>query len=93
MVKIGRMVSPQIEDGARVVYNFFRIAVTYPLLFMVGVAITPWKGLVEAFHPANIATIIATVVSLMVTGFFVGKLMGMYPIETAIVNSSLDITE
>ncbi|MGA7324298.1 MAG: 2-hydroxycarboxylate transporter family protein [Rhodomicrobium sp.] len=88
MVKIGQMVSPQIEDGARVVYNFFRIAVTYPLLFMVGVAITPWKGLVEAFHPANIATIIATVVSLMVTGFFVGKLMGMYPIETAIVNST-----
>jgi malate:Na+ symporter len=88
MVKIGRGVSPQIEAGARVVYKFFQTAVTYPLLFMVGVAITPWKGLMEAFHPANIATIVATVVTLMTTGFVVGRLMNMYPIETAIVNAT-----
>jgi malate:Na+ symporter len=68
MVKIGRGVSPQIEAGARVVYRFFQVAVTYPLLFMVGVAITPWKGLMEAFHLANIATIVTTVVMLMATG-------------------------
>jgi malate:Na+ symporter len=88
LVKLGRGVSPKIEAGARVVYKFFQTAVTYPLLFMVGVAITPWKGLVEAFHPANIVTIVATVAALMTTGFFVGRLMNMYPIETAIVNAT-----
>lgn len=88
VVKIGRGVSPQIEAGARVVYKFFQTAVTYPLLFMVGVAITPWKGLMEAFHPANIATIVATVATLMATGFVVGRLMNMYPIETAIINAT-----
>jgi len=40
-----------------VVYKFFRTAVVYPLLFAVGVAITPWDKLLAAFHPANIVTI------------------------------------
>ena len=32
-------------------------------------------------------TIIATVVSLTATGYYVGKLLRTYPIETAIVNA------
>jgi Na+/citrate or Na+/malate symporter len=70
-----------------VVYKFFSTAVTYPLLFAIGVAMTPWDKLVAAFHPANIITIVATVATLMATGWFVGKRMKMYPIEAAIVNA------
>jgi malate:Na+ symporter len=88
MVKIARGVSPEIEAGARIVYRFFQTAVTYPLLFMVGVAITPWDGLIKAFHPANIATIVATVVTLMATGFVVARWVKLYPIEVAIVNAT-----
>jgi len=44
--------------------------------------------LVAAFHPANIITIFATVATLMATGFVVGRWMGMYPIETAIINAT-----
>ncbi|KQT78710.1 hypothetical protein ASG59_05825 [Methylobacterium sp. Leaf466] len=32
-------------------------------------------------------TIVATVATLMATGFFVGRRLGMYPIEAAIVNA------
>jgi malate:Na+ symporter len=88
LVKIARGVSPQIEAGARVVYRFFQTAVTYPLLFMVGVAITPWDGLIKAFHPANIATIVATVMTLIATGFAIAKWVNIYPIEAAIVNAT-----
>jgi malate:Na+ symporter len=88
IVKIARGVSPEIEAGARVVYRFFQTAVTYPLLFMVGVAITPWDGLIKAFYPANIATIVATVVTLMATGFVVARWVNLYPIEAAIVNAT-----
>ncbi|MGI4799991.1 MAG: 2-hydroxycarboxylate transporter family protein [Janthinobacterium lividum] len=85
--KVLRAVPPSLEEGARVVFRFFVTAVTYPLLFSTAVALTPWHELVEAFHPANLVTIIATVVSLTATGFYVGRLLNLYPIETAIVNA------
>jgi len=88
VVKLSHAASPKLQEGAYVVYKFFATAVVYPLLFAVGVAITPWDKLVAAFHPANIITIFATVATLMVTGFVVGRWMGMYPIETAIINAT-----
>jgi len=87
ILKLGRVVSPGLEAGAHRVYRFFQVAVTYPLLFAIGVALTPWDKLVAAFHLANVITIVATVVTLMATGFAVGRLLRMYPIETAIVNA------
>jgi CCS family citrate carrier protein len=88
VVKLVHGASPKLQEGAFVVYKFFRIAVVYPLLFAVGVAITPWDKLIAAFHPANIITIVATVASLMATGFVVGRWLKMYPIETAIINAT-----
>ena len=88
VVKLAHGASPKLQEGAFVVYKFFRVAVVYPLLFAVGVAITPWDKLIAAFHPANIITIFATVSSLMATGFLVGRWLKMYPIETAIINAT-----
>src|SRR6266851_7207250 len=88
VVKLAHGASPKLQEGAFVVYKFFRVAVVYPLLFAVGVAITPWDKLIAAFHPANIITIFTTVSSLMATGFIVGRWLKMYPIETAIINAT-----
>ena len=88
VVKLAHAASPKLQEGAYVVYKFFHTAVVYPLLFAVGVAITPWDKLIAAFHLANIITIFATVASLMMTGFVVGRWLKMYPIETAIINST-----
>lgn len=87
LVKLARAVSPPLQEGAFVVYKFFSTAVTYPLLFAIGVAMTPWDKLTAAFTLANTVTIVATVVTLMGTGFVVGRLLKMYPIDTAIVNA------
>ncbi len=87
LAKLTRAVSPELQQGGLVVYEFVRTSMTYPLLFAIGVALTPWDKLVAAFHPANIITIVSTVVTIMATGFVVGRLMKMYPIETAIVNA------
>jgi Na+/citrate or Na+/malate symporter len=88
LVKLAHGASPKLQEGAFIVYKFFHTAVVYPLLFLVGVAITPWDKLIAAFHPANIITIFATVASLMATGFIVGRWLNMYPIETAIINAT-----
>ena len=85
LLKLAQAVPPSLEQGAYVVYQFFRRAVTYPLLFAIGVALTPWDRLMAAFAPRNLLTIIATVVTLVTTGFFVGRWIRLYPIDTAIV--------
>jgi Na+/citrate or Na+/malate symporter len=87
LVKLTRAVSPPLQQGAFVVYKFFSTAVTYPLLFAIGVAMTPWDKLVAAFTVPNLITIFATVATLMATGFVVGRQLNMYPIDTAIVNA------
>lgn len=86
-VKLTQAVSPQIQQGSFVVYKFFSVAVTYPLLFAVGVARTPWDKLMAAFTFGNLLTIMATVATLMASGALVGRLMRMYPIEAAVVNA------
>jgi Na+/citrate or Na+/malate symporter len=48
---------------------------------------TPWDKQVAAITPAIIMVIVSTVASLMATGVFVGRRLGMYPIESAIVNA------
>jgi malate:Na+ symporter len=87
LVKLAHVAPIELQQGASVVYNFFRTAVTYPLLFAIGVAMTPWDKLMAAFAPANLITIVATVTTLIATGFFVGRWIGLYPIEAAIVNA------
>lgn len=85
LLKLGRVFSPALEQGAFSVYQFFRTAVTYPLLFAIGVAMTPWDKLIGAFTVPNVVTIVATVVAMMATGFGVARLIGMYPIDVGIV--------
>jgi malate:Na+ symporter len=87
IVKLTSAISPRLQQGAFVVYKFFSTAVTYPLLFAIGVALTPWDRLVAAFNLPNLITIVATVTTLMGTGFVVARLLNMYPIDVAIVNA------
>jgi Na+/citrate or Na+/malate symporter len=87
MFKLSRLVSPQLQQSSFIVYKFFSTAVTYPLLFAIGASMTPWDKLVSAFNVVNLTVIVSTVASLIATGFFVGRKMNMYPIETAIINA------
>ncbi|MDG1641372.1 2-hydroxycarboxylate transporter family protein [Klebsiella huaxiensis] len=86
LLKLANGVSPRLQEGSQMVYKFFRTAVTYPILFAVGVAITPWQELVNAFTVSNLLVIISTVSALVATGFVVGKKIGMHPIDVAIVS-------
>ncbi|ATF94310.1 Citrate/malate-proton symporter [Cedecea neteri] len=86
LIKLCHGVSPRMLAGSQVVYKFFQTAVTYPILFAVGVAITPWNELVDAFTLTNLLVIVSTVSALVATGFFVGKKIGMHPIDVAIVS-------
>ncbi|WP_307892884.1 2-hydroxycarboxylate transporter family protein [Bacillus swezeyi] len=86
-IKLFRLAPANLESGAFSVSRFFSTAVTYPLLFAIGVSMTPWDKLIAAFNLANIITIVSVVVTMMTVGFFTGKWLNMYPIETAIINA------
>ena len=87
ILKLGRVVSPRLQSGAYALFRFFSTAVTYPLLFAIGVAMTPWDKLTASFTLPVLATIFVTVATLMGTGYLIARVIGMYPIDVAIVNS------
>src|SRR3974390_2707846 len=87
LAKLFQAVSPHLQRGGFVVYKFFSTAVTYPLLFAIGVSMTPWNKLMAAFNLPNVITIVSTVATLMATGALVGRWLNMYPIEAAIINA------
>jgi malate:Na+ symporter len=86
-MKFGQVASPRLERGAFANFQFFSTAVTYPLLFAIGVAKTPWEKLMGAFNLPTLATIVATVAALMGTGFVTARFIGLYPVDTAIVTA------
>lgn len=87
-MKLGWSVTRRLEIGADAVFQLFAKVGTYPLLFMVGVAWTPWDSLIAALAPANLITIAASVVTLVGVGFWVGRKVNLYPIEAALVNAT-----
>ncbi|MBS0335163.1 MAG: 2-hydroxycarboxylate transporter family protein, partial [Proteobacteria bacterium] len=87
LMKFGHVASPRLERGAFANFQFFSTAVTYPLLFAIGVAKTPWEKLIASFNAPTLITIVATVATLMGVGFATARLVGLYPIDTAIVTA------
>lgn len=83
--KLGRAISPALEQGGKGVYQFFSGIVTWPLLFALGVALTPWQEFVSAFTVPTVVTVFATVGSMIASGFFVARFVAMYPIDVAVV--------
>ncbi|WP_394762588.1 2-hydroxycarboxylate transporter family protein [Phenylobacterium sp.] len=87
LMKFGRIASPRLERGAFSNFQFFSTVVTYPLLFAIGVAKTPWEKLIGAFNLPTLATIVVTVATLIGIGFIMARVVRLYPIDTAIVNA------
>jgi malate:Na+ symporter len=87
LLKVSNLLPSWLDQAAATVGRFFAVTVTYPLLFAVAVALTPWSAVKEALHPANLLLITLVVFTLTATGFFVGRWMKMFPIETALINA------
>ena len=58
------------------------------MLFAFGLVLTPWDKLLAGFAPANLLTIVATVLSLIATGFFTARWVKLYPIDAAIITGT-----
>lgn len=67
------------------VYQKATAIFTYPILFTVGLFLTPWSALLDSFALANVVTVGVTVATLATTGFIVARLIGFPPLDGALV--------
>ncbi|GAM53840.1 hypothetical protein EBME_2303 [bacterium endosymbiont of Mortierella elongata FMR23-6] len=86
LIKLTLSLSSNLEEGAYLMHHFFAKAAAYPILFGLGLTLTPWETLLSALNPAYFVTIFVTVVTLALTGLIVGRWIGLNPIESAIIN-------
>lgn len=87
ILKISKLMPAKMEQGAYQLYKFISGSLTYPLMIGLGVIYVPWAALVSAITPAYIAICASTVLAMISSGYFIGKFINMYPVESALVTS------
>jgi Na+/citrate or Na+/malate symporter len=87
LLKVSNLLPSWLDHAAASVGRFFAVAVTYPLLFAVAIAMTPWASVKEALHPDSLILITLVVLTLTVTGFFAGQWVRLFPVESALINA------
>lgn len=87
LVKALGIMPEKMEQGAYHMYRFVATNLTWALLIGVGALYTPWNDVLAAISPAYIATVAAAVIAMVASGFYVGRVMNMYPVEAALVTA------
>jgi malate:Na+ symporter len=85
LVKWLKLLPAHIEQGAFQMYKFITTNLTYPLLVGLGILYVPLKDVKAIVSIPYILICAAIVVAMVATGYWVGKLIGMYEVESAIV--------
>ncbi|MFP7493307.1 2-hydroxycarboxylate transporter family protein [Terribacillus saccharophilus] len=87
IIKSGNLLPQKMQDGAQQLYKFVSTAFTWPLMVGLGVVFIPLEDVASVFTIGFAVTCIAVVVAMAASGYFVGKLMKMYPVEACIVTA------
>lgn len=85
IVKYSRLMPARMEQGAYHMYRFIATNLTWPLLVGLGALYVPCKEVVAALTPGYLAVCLSAVAAMWTTGFVVGRILRMYPVESAIV--------
>ncbi|PTM59808.1 2-hydroxycarboxylate transporter family protein [Desmospora activa] len=85
IVKYIQVLPAKMEQGAFHLYKFISSTLTWPLMVGLGVLFIPLDEVLKVISPSYIAIVMSVVITMVMTGFYVGKWMKMYSIEAAIV--------
>ncbi|WP_026573391.1 2-hydroxycarboxylate transporter family protein [Bacillus sp. UNC438CL73TsuS30] len=85
VVKSIKIMPVKMEQGAFHLYKFVSGSLTWPLMVGLGMLYIPLKDVVKIVTPAYVIICVAVVLAMMSSGYFVGKLMKMFPVDAAIV--------
>lgn len=87
VLKLSQLMPQRMEQGAYQMYRFVAVNLTPAVLVGLGAIFISWDQLISALSPGYFLVCAATVLTLIGTGFGVGLLMRMYPVEAAIVTA------
>ncbi|CAI8831287.1 Citrate/malate transporter [compost metagenome] len=85
LFKYLRVLPEKLEKGANSFYKLVSSAFIWPVMIGLGMLYVPLDSVVKVFSVGYVLVCVSVVVSMTVAGFFIGNLMKMYPIESAIV--------
>lgn len=85
LVKYLRLMPAKMEQGAHQLYKFVSSSLTWPLMVGLGVLYIPLKDVVHIITLPYVIVVTLTVLAMVSSGWLVGKLLNMYPVEAATV--------
>lgn len=85
LVKVSKVMPAQMELGAYQMYQFMTSNLTYAILVGLGTLFVPWNQMVASVTPGYVLLCAAIVLAMVASGFGIGLLLKMYPVESAIV--------
>jgi malate:Na+ symporter len=87
LLKLAHAIPESMEVGAYQMYKFMSTNLTFAILVGLGTLFVSWDKLVDAFSPAFFVICASTVIAMIVSGFFAGMWLKMYPVESAIITA------
>ena len=83
--KVLNVFPSSVEDGARAVYEAVSGYFIYPLMIGLGMLYIPLASVMSVLSAGYVATVILVVCTMAASGFFVGRWVGMYPVDASLV--------
>jgi len=85
ILKVLNVFPSSVEDGARAVYTAISQHFIYPLMIGLGMLYIPLSSVMGVISIGYVATCAAVVLAMAASGFFVGRALGMYPVDASLV--------
>ncbi|WP_068784627.1 2-hydroxycarboxylate transporter family protein [Paenibacillus phocaensis] len=85
LLKISKLLPYKIEQGAYHLYKFVSGTLTWPLMVGLGILYIPLEDVAALISIPYVLVCASVITAMILTGYFVGKWIRMYPVEAAIV--------
>jgi len=87
LLKLTKLMPANLELGAYQMYKFMTSNLTFAILIGLGTLFVPWNQMIASLTPGYFLVCGSIVLAMIASGFGIGFLMKMYPVESAIVTA------
>lgn len=85
LFKYLRVLPSNLEEGSKSFYKLVSTAFIWPVMIGLGMLYVPLDSVVKVFSVGYVVVCASVVIAMTLAGFFIGNLLKMFPIESAIV--------